>query len=90
MPTKVSVILLFCLLIGSAQAEDPVYFPDANLKAIVEEALWISDPTPSDMLSPDELDTPRGTYPVQRRDRSDRAGVRIEPSDAQSSIALHQ
>ena len=34
-----------------AIAEDPVYFPDANLKAAVESALGISDPTPTDMLS---------------------------------------
>ncbi len=31
-------------------AEDPVYFADPNLKAAVEEALWISDPTATDML----------------------------------------
>ena len=27
-----------------------VYFPDANMKSAVENALWISDPTPTDML----------------------------------------
>ena len=30
--------------------EQPVYFADENLKAAVEEALGISNPTPSDML----------------------------------------
>ena len=32
-------------------AADPVYFPDANLKAAVESELGIIDPTPTDMLS---------------------------------------
>ncbi len=32
-------------------AEQPVHFPDANLESAVEEALGISDPTPTDMLS---------------------------------------
>ncbi len=31
-------------------ASDPVYFADPHLKAVVEETLWISDPTPEDML----------------------------------------
>ena len=30
---------------------EPVYFADANLKAAVEEALGVSDPLPSDMLT---------------------------------------
>jgi hypothetical protein len=33
-----------------AMAQDPVYFPDANLKAAVESELGIPDPTPTDML----------------------------------------
>ena len=37
-------------LLGSAQAEEPVHFTDGNLKAAVEEVLWVSDPTPTDML----------------------------------------
>jgi hypothetical protein len=47
------VLVLFCSLGISrlAIAEDPVYFPDANLKAAVESALGISNPTPTDMLS---------------------------------------
>jgi hypothetical protein len=53
--TKVVVSLLALVgLLGFspfAMAEDPVPFPDANLKAAVESALGISDPTPTDMLS---------------------------------------
>jgi len=43
-----SVLSLY--LISCAGAEDPVYFADPHLKAVVEEELWISDPTPTDML----------------------------------------
>ena len=39
------------VLVSLAQAEDTVYFADANLKALVESALGKSNPTPSDMLS---------------------------------------
>jgi len=53
--TKAVVILMTLVgLFGLSQlamAEDPVYFADANLKAAVESALGISDPTPTDMLS---------------------------------------
>jgi hypothetical protein len=44
------------MIAGSATAEDPVYFADANLKAAVEELLGINDPTPSDMLGLASLD----------------------------------
>lgn len=48
---QVLPFLLFSLAcLASAQAEEPVYFPDANLKAAVERDLWVSDPTPTDML----------------------------------------
>ena len=46
---------------GTAQASksyianDPVSFADATLKAAVEEALWIDNPTPSDMLGLTDL-----------------------------------
>ena len=40
----------WCLVIPVALAEDPVYFADATLKEAVESDLWISDPTPTDML----------------------------------------
>jgi hypothetical protein len=36
--------------LGSVWAAEPVHFVDPHLKAVVEEALWISDPTPEDML----------------------------------------
>ena len=39
----------------SARAEEPVHFADPNLKAAVEQQLWISDPTPTDMLNLTEL-----------------------------------
>ncbi len=44
------VILLF-FLAACTQAEEPVYFADPNLKAVVEDALWVLDPTPTDMLN---------------------------------------
>jgi hypothetical protein len=49
-------VLLYAVLVGSASAEDPVSFVDAKLKAAVEEALGMDDPTPSDMLSLTSLD----------------------------------
>jgi hypothetical protein len=42
-------VLLFGLW-TPVRASDPVYFADAHLKAVVEETLWISDPTAEDML----------------------------------------
>ncbi len=41
---------------GRALSEEPVYFADANLKAAVEQALGVTDPTPTDMLALTELD----------------------------------
>ena len=43
-------IITTAFAVGSARAEDPVYFPDAAMKAAVEDTLSIPDPTPSDML----------------------------------------
>jgi len=40
--------LLF--LLGPVWAAGSVHFADSHLKAVVEEELWISDPTPEDML----------------------------------------
>lgn len=40
----------FLWLSVPAGAEVPVHFVDSNLKAAVEDALWMSDPTPTDML----------------------------------------
>jgi Leucine-rich repeat (LRR) protein len=39
------------LMIGSVDAEEPIQFNDSELKAAVEHELWISDPTPTDMLA---------------------------------------
>ncbi len=47
------VILASALLLWlwvPVRAVDPVHFADPHLKAVVEETLWISDPTPEDML----------------------------------------
>ncbi len=43
-------LLISILLLDSLSAENPVHFADENLKAAVEEELWTSDPTPTDML----------------------------------------
>jgi hypothetical protein len=58
MRTAQYVLVLSALLVGAARAEQPVYFADARLKAAVEDALWIADPTPTDMLDLVELDCP--------------------------------
>lgn len=44
--------IVFRLLAGFCPAwgEEPVQFADATLKAAVEDALWVLDPTPADML----------------------------------------
>ena len=49
------VSIFLSVVLHSAQAESPVVFADANLKAAVEAALWVSDPTPTDMLALDYL-----------------------------------
>jgi|GEM_PF-3235078 len=55
---KITVLLIVGLAVtaNTVWAEDPVYFADENLKAAVEEALGITDPTPSDMLGLTYLD----------------------------------
>ena len=40
-------------------AEEPVYFADASLKAAVEEALGVTNPTPTDMLRLTDLSADR-------------------------------
>ncbi len=47
---KTSFILVLLFLVPAVRAEAPVDLPDPNLKAAVEDALWRSDPTPTDML----------------------------------------
>jgi hypothetical protein len=44
------VVVFSSFLCSSLWAEDPVYFPDPNLKIAVEMELSVSDPTPDDML----------------------------------------
>jgi hypothetical protein len=44
------------LIVSGARAEEPVHFADPGLQAAVEEALWLPDPTPSDMLDLTYLD----------------------------------
>jgi len=58
-------MLFWC---GSALGEDPVEFGDETLKAAVEYALWIPDPTPTDMLALTDLTCTNG-------DVSDLAGL---------------
>jgi Leucine-rich repeat (LRR) protein len=58
---------------GTAEAsksysDAPVHFNDAHLKAVVEEALWISDPTPEDMIGLTSL-------AAEARDISDLTGL---------------
>ena len=49
------VLALWMLGFGAAWAEEAVHFSDLTLKAAVEAALWIKDPTPTDMLGLTEL-----------------------------------
>lgn len=48
--TACLILVLLVNLPGRALSQEHVYFADSNLKAAVEEALGISDPTPDDML----------------------------------------
>jgi hypothetical protein len=50
MRVMVCRVVLTCLLVCPAWGDSPVHFADARLKAAVEAALWISDPTAADML----------------------------------------
>jgi uncharacterized repeat protein (TIGR02543 family) len=53
----ISRILVFSLFACTAAwGEDPVHFADPQLQAVVEEELWITDPTPTDMLGLISLD----------------------------------
>ena len=46
------ILLSLCTMVC---AEEPVYFADPALQAAVEEALWIPEPTPDDMLTLTDL-----------------------------------
>jgi hypothetical protein len=48
-------LLLWVSPVGCVWAEDPVYFADPKLKGAVQAELWISDPTPTDMLGLTDL-----------------------------------
>ena len=51
-------LIVGCIILVWGQAlcaQDPVYFPDPNLQAAIEDTLWISDPTPADLLGLTEL-----------------------------------
>lgn len=47
--------LLCCCCLVAVQADTPVHFADSNLKAVVEDALWLDNPTATDMLTLDYL-----------------------------------
>jgi hypothetical protein len=66
-------MLFFCVG-GVARAEDPVHFADAKLKAAVEDALSIPDPTPTDMLGLTELERV-GEFAEQQEGISDISGL---------------
>jgi hypothetical protein len=50
---KKTILIMFLSLgmYGTIHAEEPVYFADANLKAVVELHLGKTNPTPTDMLA---------------------------------------
>jgi len=50
MRTASILLALSSVCVCRAGAEEPVYFADSNLKTAVEDRLWVSDPTPADML----------------------------------------
>ncbi len=47
---RAAFVLALLSLLNPLWAEEPVYLPDAELKTAVEDELWITDPTPTDML----------------------------------------
>ncbi len=49
------VIVSVAAMVSLAAAQDPVRFADVNLKAAIEDTLWISNPTPVDLLDLTEL-----------------------------------
>lgn len=51
----VAAVATLCLF-GAARAEEAVHFADINLKMAVEEELWVTNPTPSDMVGLISLD----------------------------------
>ena len=46
-----SVLLIVCTLaMVSCTAQESIHIPDPQLKALIENELWVLDPTPTDML----------------------------------------
>ncbi len=45
-----SLLILLVLFSAHAEAQTPVSIPNPGLKAAIEDALWVTDPTPTDML----------------------------------------
>ena len=57
MRTLIAILIIStAVVVGSASAQTSVFFPDAALKAAVEQALGKTDPTPTDMLGLTALD----------------------------------
>jgi len=51
MRLRIALFVVFsAAILGPALAQASVHIPDPNLRAAVEEALWLYDPTPADML----------------------------------------
>jgi hypothetical protein len=50
MRRRFCALALWVCACAPAMAEEPVVFEDFTLRALVEETLWVSSPTPSDML----------------------------------------
>ncbi len=53
---RVIVVLLLLAPAAPVVAQSPVYFADPKLKELVETELWVTDPTPADMLALTFLD----------------------------------
>jgi len=52
MRLRIFLFIVFSAAItGRVGAQAPVHFPCSKLKAVVEDKLWVYDPTPADMLS---------------------------------------
>lgn len=61
MRPQISLFLVFWVVMsGPLGAQDPVHFPCPNLKAAVEEKLWLYDPTPADMLGLNSISSVKG------------------------------
>ncbi|MGE5296019.1 MAG: leucine-rich repeat domain-containing protein, partial [Solirubrobacterales bacterium] len=50
MKSVLSFLVLLGLLSAHAEAQTPISIPDPGLKTAIENVLWVTDPTPTDML----------------------------------------